>query len=74
MTYYTCNACDHSTFRLTEAIAHFAQYGGYHSFDYNGNMVITAREWVPALCREKDSWPLPYNTHRNHLAGGCCGR
>jgi hypothetical protein len=48
--YYTCDFCDHATFRLTEAIEHFAQFGYHHSFSFNGELpVIRRNEWKEYL-------------------------
>lgn len=44
-TYYTCNGCDHATFRLSEAIAHMAFFGEHHSWESNNPAVVIPWEW-----------------------------
>lgn len=44
-TYYTCNGCDHATFRLSEAIQHFAEMGPRHATT-NAPLRFDAQEWA----------------------------
>lgn len=78
-TYYRCDACDHATFRLTEAVAHFAYYGLRHSFSYNGEYpVFRVSEWEKFVCpgsrmSTSGSGFTDQHRHTHHLRGGCNG-
>ena len=43
-TYYTCNGCDHATFKLSEAIQHFAEMGKRHTPD-SAPLTFIREEW-----------------------------
>lgn len=43
-TYYQCAGCAHATFRLSEAIQHYAEQGARHTID-NAPLTFIHNEW-----------------------------